>query len=153
MLTSSNVQMLARFAITGSIASTTNGLADITLFSLIPMRNTFILIIFSFHFININIYENKNKDLNQFLRMFLIPKLQNYIFINALISFQFYPSRHSHPLFPAFPPSFPAFPSFPLFHSQILHSGFYIYPSWPQYLNFIQGKNKNSSIKGTLMQI
>ena len=48
--------------------------------------------------------------------MFLIPKLQNYIFINALISFQFYPSRHSHPLFPAFPPLFPTFlPWFPAF--------------------------------------
>ena len=53
MLTNSNVQLSAYFAIISNIASTTNGLVDITLFSLIPTRNTFIFSIFSFQFINI----------------------------------------------------------------------------------------------------
>ena len=38
MLTDSNVQISACFAIIGSIAATTNELVDITLFSLIPTK-------------------------------------------------------------------------------------------------------------------
>ena len=107
--------MSACFAIIGSSASTINGLVDITLFSLIPSRNKFILSIFSFQFVvSLTVSHTKTSKLYFY-------KCAHFLLSLSLWHSPLFPAFQ--PWFLAFSPLFPAFPTwFPVFPAHSTHS-------------------------------